>query len=338
MLQAALGRLVARQHLTADEAEEVLGHVMSGAATDAQIGALLVALRMKGETAEEIAGFARAMRAHCVRVETAVPGLVDPVGTGGDQANTFNISTAAAFVAAGAGVPIAKHGNRAMSSQCGSADVLTALGVEISLAPEAVAQCIEQVGIGFMFAQRLHPAMKYAAGPRRELALRTIFNVLGPLTNPAGAKRQVIGVFDPHFAPLMAEALRTEGSEHVLVVHGLVGLDEIALTGPTLVTELRDGLIREYQLTAADLGLPEGRLEDIRGADPETSARLLREVLEGQRGPRRDIVVANAAAAIYVGGLAPDLRAGVALAQQALDSGAALAKLEALVRLSRELA
>jgi anthranilate phosphoribosyltransferase len=194
------------------------------------------------------------------------------------------------------------------------------------------------VGIGFMFAQRLHPAMKHAAGPRRELALRTVFNLLGPLTNPAGARRQVIGVFDPRFAPLMAEALRTEGSEHVLVVHGLVGLDEIALTGPTLVTELRDGTIREYQLAAADIGLPEGRLEDIRGADPETSARMLREVLEGEPGPRRDIVVANAAAAIYVGGQAPDLRAGVALAQESLNSGAAAAKLQELQRLSNELA
>lgn len=337
MLPQALRKLIEHEHLTVTEAEAVMNHIMDGQATEAQIGALLVALRMKGETADEITGFARAMRAHCVRVETDVPGLVDPVGTGGDKLDTFNISTAAAFVAAGAGVPIAKHGNRAMSSRCGSADVLTALGVEIALTPEAVAQCIREVGIGFMFAQRMHPAMKHAAGPRRELALRTIFNLLGPLTNPAGAKRQVIGVFDAHFSPLIAEALRAEGSEHVLVVHGLVGMDEIALTGTTAVTELRAGAITSYELTAADLGLPEVALADIGGAEPEESAEMLREVLDGQPGPRRDIVVANAAATIYVGGKAPDLGGGVALAQEAIDSGAASAKLEALVALSQDL-
>lgn len=337
MLQTALHKLVDRQHLTAAEAEGVLNHIMDGEATEAQIGALLVALRMKGETAAEITGFARAMRAHCLRVETDVPGLVDPVGTGGDKLDTFNISTCAAFVAAGAGVPIAKHGNRAVSSRCGSADVLTELGVKVTLSPASVAQCIKEVGIGFMFAPTMHPAMKHAAGPRRELALRTIFNVLGPLTNPAGARRQVIGVFDPSFAPLMAEALREEGSEHVLIVHGAVGLDEIALTGPTLVTELRDGAITRYEIAAADFGLTEIAIADIAGAEPAASAEIAREVLHGAPGPRLDIVLANAAATIYVGGKAESLRAGVDLAREAVRSGAAAAKLEALARLSQEL-
>jgi anthranilate phosphoribosyltransferase len=338
MLHDALSKLVNGQHLTADEADGVLSHIMDGEATEAQIGALLVALRMKGETADEIAGFATAMRAHCLRVEVGLPGLVDTCGTGGDTLDTFNISTTAAFVAAGAGVPVAKHGNRAVSSQCGSADVLGELGVNIALAPEAVARCIAEVGIGFMFAPSLHPAMRHAAGPRRELAMRTIFNLLGPLTNPAGAKRQVIGVFNAEVAPLMAEALRATGSEHVLLVHGAVGLDEIALTGVTHATELSDGTIARYDLTAADFGLPEIALEDIAGGDPPASAEIVREVLSGQPGPRCDIVLANAAAAIYVGGMAAGLREGVRLAHESVDSGAAIGKLQALCALSQELA
>lgn len=338
MLQAALSKLVARQHLSAEEAEAVLQHVMDGQATEAQIGALLVALRMKGETADEIAGFARAMRANCVRVKPTVAGLVDTCGTGGDKVDTFNISTAAAFVAAGAGVPIAKHGNRAVSSQSGSADVLAELGVNISLAPGGVARCIDEVGIGFLFAPSLHPAMKHAAGPRRDLAMRTIFNLLGPLTNPAGARRQVIGVFDAAAAPLMAEALRADGSEHVLLVHGEVGLDEISLTGKTQVTEVRGDAIESYSLAPADLGLPEACLEAITGGDPAASAVMLRQVLAGEPGPRLDIVLANAAAAIYVGGKAGSLREGVELAAAAVTSGAATAKLQGLQRLSNELA
>jgi anthranilate phosphoribosyltransferase len=235
-------------------------------------------------------------------------------------------------------VPVAKHGNRAVSSQCGSADVLTELGVEIALTPEAVARCLDEVGIGFLFAPGLHPAMKHAAGPRRELAMRTIFNVLGPLTNPAGALRQVIGVFAPQVALPMAEALQQMGSTHVLIVHGEVGLDEIALTGLTRITELHEGEISQYVLTAADLGLPEVSLPDIAGGDPQASARMLTGVLDGEPGPRRDIVLANAAAAIYAGGKAGDLLQGVALARESLDSGAARGKLDQLCDLSQTLA
>lgn len=338
MLQQALHKIVAHQHLTREEARAALEVVMAGEATEAQIGALLVALRMKGETAAEITGFAEAMRANCLAVHPRATGLVDTCGTGGDSADTFNISTAAALVAAGAGIPIAKHGNRAVSSRCGSADVLKEMGVEIALPPEAVANCIDEVGIGFLFASGLHPAMKYAIGPRRQLAMRTVFNLLGPLTNPAGAKRQVIGVFDASFSHLMAEALQATGSEHVLVVHGEVGLDEIALTGLTRVTELRDGQITEYQLTAADLGLPEVAMAEISGAAPAASAQFLLELLQGVPGSRRDIVLANAAAAIYVGGKANSLREGVAVAMEAIDSGAAMRALEGLREVSHRLA
>jgi len=333
MLQQSLAALVARRDLTAAEAEAALHEIMSGEAGEALIGGFLVALRMKGETADEIAGFARAMRANCVPVKPTVQDVVDTCGTGGDACDTFNISTAAAFVAAGAGVPIAKHGNRAVSSQCGSADVLKELGVNIELSPEAVARCIDEVGIGFLFAPGLHPAMKHAIGPRRQLGMRTVFNLLGPLTNPAGAKRQVIGVFDPAFAPLIAEALRANGSEHVLVVHGEPGLDEISLCGKTQVTELKDGEITQYEIVPDE----RCRVEDIAGGDAAASAQMLRDVLAGQPGPRLDIVLLNAAAAIVVGGKAPTLAEGAAVARESVTSGAAAAKLQGLQRLSHEL-
>jgi anthranilate phosphoribosyltransferase len=334
MLQQALTRVVAGSDLTAAEAEAALNEIMAGEAGEALLGGFLVALRMKGETADEIAGFARAMRANCVPVRPTMPDVVDIVGTGGDACDTLNISTAAAFVAAGAGVPIAKHGNRAVSSQCGSADVLTALGVNISLPPQGVAACIDEVGIGFLFAAALHPAMKHAAGARRQLAMRTVFNILGPLTNPAGARRQVIGVFDPAFALPMAEALCATGSEHVLIVHGAPGLDEISLCGPTRVAELRDGDITVYEITPEDLGLPACTPEDLAGGDPATSAQMLREVLAGAPGARRDVVLANAAAALVVAGRADTLAAGVATAREAVTSGAAAAKLRALQEFS----
>ncbi len=330
MLQQALTKVVVREDLTAAEAEGALKEIMSSEAGEALIGGFLVALRMKGETADEIAGFARAMRANCVPVTPTVTGLVDTCGTGGDGCDTFNISTAAAFVAAGAGVPIAKHGNRAVSSQCGSADVLKELGVNIELPPEAVAACLDEVGIGFLFAPGLHPAMKYAIGPRRQLGMRTVFNILGPLTNPAGAKRQVIGVFDPAFAPLMAEALRTNGSEHVLIVHGEPGLDEISLCGRTQVTELKDGAVTRTEITPDDLGLSPCAVEDLTGGAPAASAQMLRDVLAGKPGPHLDIVLANAAAAIVVAGRAENLADGVAIARESVASGAAAAKLQAL--------
>lgn len=325
-----LEKVVHGQDLSADEAYRALDVIMRGEATDAQIGGLLVALRMKGETAEEIGGLARAMRDNAVRIPTRHADVVDTCGTGGDQVDTFNISTAAAFVAAGAGVPVAKHGNRAVSSRCGSADVLRALGVNVEASPDVVARCLDQVGIGFLFAPTLHPAMRYAIGPRRELGLRTVFNILGPLTNPAGARRQLIGVFAPELTALLAAALRELGSEHALVVHGLVGMDELSTVGETQVSELRAGQIVTHTWTPEQFGLQRAALEDLTGGDPETCANLLTAVLAGEKGPRRDIVVFNAAAAIYVGGKAADMAEGIARAQASLDDGSARAKLEAL--------
>ena len=330
MIPEVLEKLSEGHHLTAVEGEAVLDHIMSGQATDAQIGALLMTLRMKGETPEEICGFARTMRRHCVRVETGRADLVDTCGTGGDALNTFNISTGAALVAAAAGVPIAKHGNRSVSSACGSADVLMALDVNIDLQPEAVGQCIDEVGIGFLFAPNLHPAMKHAIGPRREMGVRTVFNLLGPLTNPAGATRQLLGVFSAQWLEPMAEGLKQLGTQRAMVVHGLDGMDEISTVAQTRVVELSDGQMDSYVLTPADLGVSAARPEDLLGADPAQSAQMLLSVWGGESGPRYDIVMVNAGAALYVGGLASDLDEGSQLAAEALDSGAALEKLQAL--------
>jgi anthranilate phosphoribosyltransferase len=330
MIKSALAKVVAGEHLTNDEAYEALQVIMSGEATEAQIGGFLVGLLMKGETAEEIAGFARAMRDNSVRVPTTRQNLVDTVGTGGDRLDTFNISTAAAFVAAGAGVPVAKHGNRCVTSTCGSADVLTELGVDIAMPPEQVGRCIDEIGIGFLFAPALHPAMKHAVGPRKELALRTVFNILGPLTNPAGATRQVVGVYAPNVAETMAYALRDLGSERALVVHGMVGLDEISTIGETLVVELRDGHVSTCTLTPADFCVAEATEVDLFGGPPADCAAALLEVLEGGAGPRRDIVLVNAGATIYVAGLSEDILEGMDLAARSIDSGAAKGKLEGL--------
>lgn len=338
MIKQALERLVDGESLTQAEAYQTLTEIMEGQATEAQIGALLVALRMKGETPEEVAGFAQAMREHALGVTCRAGCLVDTCGTGGDGVDTFNISTAAAFVAAGAGVTVAKHGNRAVSSQCGSADVLLALGVSIDLGPEQIARCLDEVGIGFLFAPRLHPAMRYAAGPRRELGLRTVFNILGPLTNPAGAKRQLLGTYSGATARLMAEALNNLGAERALVVHGLDGLDEISTTAPTRVFEVQAGAVREFTWTPADFGVPLARLEDLRGGDAQRCAALLRAVLSGEPGPARDIVLVNAAAVILVAADSLDRGQALEQAAQSVDSGAALGKLEALKRLSNELA
>ncbi len=335
MIPAVLEKLSRSEHLSAAEGEAIMEHIMSGQATGAQIGALLMALRMKGETAEEIGGFARTMRRHCVRIETNRQDLVDTCGTGGDGLDTFNISTAAALVAAAAGVPIAKHGNRSVSSACGSADVLVELGVNIDLPPAAVGECIDQIGLGFLFAPNLHPAMKHAIGPRREMGVRTVFNLLGPLTNPAGAARQLLGVFSPEWVEPMAEALSKLGAERAMIVHGLDGLDEISTMGETLVAELADGQIDTYHLTPETLGVPTAQPDSLIGGDTTQSAGILLSVLEGKRGPRYDIVMANAGAAIYVGGVAGDLNEGMQLAAQALDSGAALAKLQALREFSQ---
>jgi len=335
MIPAVLEKLSRSEHLSAAEGEAVLDYIMSGEATGAQIGALLMALRMKGETAEEIGGFARTMRRHCIRIETSRQDLVDTCGTGGDGLDTFNISTAAALVAAAAGVPIAKHGNRSVSSACGSADVLVELGVNIDLPPAAVGACIDQIGLGFLFAPNLHPAMKYAIGPRQEMGIRTVFNLLGPLTNPAGAARQLLGVFSPEWVEPMAEALNKLGAERAMVVHGLDGLDEISTMGETLVAELTDGQIDTYHLTPETLGVPTAQPDSLIGGDTTQSAEILLSVLAGNRGPRYDIVMANAGAAIYVGGVAGDLNEGMQLAAQVLDSGAARTKLQALREFSQ---
>jgi anthranilate phosphoribosyltransferase len=336
-LTSALAKVVGGHSLTAAEAETVMEIIMSGAATPAQIAGLLVALRMKGESPQEITGFARAMRRHAVPIPTRRQNLVDTCGTGGDVHDTFNISTAAALVAAAAGVPVAKHGNRSVSSRCGSADVLEALGVRLDLAPAQVARCLDEIGIGFMFAPALHPAMQHASAPRRELRLRTVFNLLGPLTNPAGARRQLLGVFDRRWVRPIAEALRQLGSEHALVVHGLDGLDEISTLGPTWVAELRAGEIVEYQLTPEDFGLPRARPSDLAGGAPQESAARLLEVLENKPGPPLDVVALNAAAALYVGGAAPDLPSGLQLAKKVLASNAALQKLRQLIELTQRL-
>ncbi|MBI2913981.1 MAG: anthranilate phosphoribosyltransferase [Chloroflexi bacterium] len=328
MIREALDAIVNQgRDLSEEEAAGAMGEIMAGEATPAQIGALLIALRMKGETVEEIAGMARVMREHALRVEVDGP-LVDTCGTGGDARGTFNVSTAAAFVAAGAGARVAKHGNRAMSSACGSADVLEALGAKIDLSPEQVARCIRETGFGFMFAQSFHPAMKHAAGPRRELGVRTVFNILGPLTNPAGAKAQLLGVPRPELAPKMAAVLQRLSCSHALVVHGEDGLDELSLSGPSTVHEVRGETIRQYSVSPEELGLRRAPLEALRGGTPEENATALRAVLGGERGPLRDIVVLNAAAALVVAGRASDLRDGARQAEQALDGGAASALLE----------
>ncbi len=336
MIKDAIQQVADGKHLTPEQAYAALTEIMEGEATEAQIGAFLTALRMKGEQPVEVAGFAQAMRDHALRVPVEAEGLVDTCGTGGDALDTFNISTLAAFVAAGAGVMVAKHGNRAVSSKCGSADVLRELGVNVELGPEQVARCLREVGIGFLFAPTLHPAMRYAAGPRRELGMRTVFNILGPLTNPAGARRQLLGAFSLEASRLMAEALCALGVEHALVVHGLEGLDEISTCGPTQVLEVREGEVREYYLTPGELGVPKACPEDLAGGEPEQCAALFLQVLEGQEGAARDIVLVNAGAAIYVSGQAENLGSGVERAKEALDTGMAREKLEELVKASHE--
>ncbi len=334
MIQEAIKDLIAGADLSRAAARAAMEQIMSGQATDAQIGAFLVALRIKGETIDEIAGCAEVMREKATPIATVRPDLIDTCGTGGDASGTFNISTAVAFVACGAGLAVAKHGNRSISSQCGSADVLGELGVNVAATPEKVGECIDEVGIGFLFAVALHGAMKHAIGPRRELATRTVFNALGPLTNPAGAQRQLLGVYDGALTEVLAGVLRELGSARALVVHGADGLDEITLTGPTQVSELRDGQINTRQLHPEDFGLQTVSAWALKGGDAAYNARILREVLDGEEGPQRDVVLLNAAAAIVVGGLAEDITAGLEVAQESIDSGQARQALERLVEVS----
>jgi len=336
MIREAIEILVSGHSLTVGEAASVMGEIMEGKATPTQLGAFLTALRIKGETAEEIAGLASMMRAKATRVVTTEP-VLDVVGTGGDGSNTFNISTAAAFVAAGAGLKVAKHGNRAASSQCGSADVLEALGVRIELNAEDVQRCIEQVGIGFMFAPVFHPAMKYAAAPRREIGIRTVFNILGPLTNPAGAKAQVLGVADGALVEKMALALKELDCRHALVVHGEDGLDEITINGQTQICEMRDGSINTYSICPEDLGLARADLSSLRGGTVTENAAILRGILLGAPGPQRNVVLMNAAAALFAGDKVDTLRQGAALAGEIIDSGHASTKLEQMIEFSQQL-
>lgn len=338
MLKAYIKKVINRQDLSQEEAFQAMQIIMTGGATPAQIGGYLVGLRMKGETVDEITGSASAMHSVANTITPHVnPHLLDIVGTGGDGANTLNISTAAAFVIAGAGYPVAKHGNRAVSSKCGSADVLEALGVDLTLGPEQVKTCIEEVGIGFMFAPLFHPAMKYAIGPRRELGQRTIFNILGPLTNPAKATHQLIGVYDASLTETMANVLDELGVKGALVVHGHGGLDELTTNGTNKVSELRQGRVKTYDFDPRDLGLRPAEIEDLKGGSAEDNARTLRDVLGGKsNGPFRDVVLLNAAGAI--GTILGDLEASLKKARESLESGAALAKLDALVYTSQRLA
>jgi anthranilate phosphoribosyltransferase len=336
-MQKILEKLVKGCDLTVREAEQVMDQIMSGEATPAQIAGFLTAMRIKGETVEEITGLVKSMRKHATPLLTGLEGILDTCGTGGSGFDKFNISTAAAFVASAAGVPIAKHGNRAMSGRSGSADVLQALDVNIELDAEQARYCLEKTGICFMFAPIFHKSMKHAVGPRRELGFKTVFNILGPLTNPAGAKRQVIGTFSPSLTEKMALVLKALDAEHVLVVHGSDGLDEITVTGPTRVAELRNGSVNVYDIDPVSLGLPVYKAEDIKGGSPETNAKIIRQVLSGKKGAARDIVVINAAASLYVAGKADSLQDGVYLAQNLIDSGKALEKLNQLAALSNRL-
>ncbi len=335
MLTNALSKLSNKQDLTRDEAYGAMNQIMSGEATEAQIAGFLMGLRLKGETVEEIAGCATVMREKAVRISSKHSNIIDTCGTGGDASGTFNISTTAAIIASAGGAAVAKHGNRAVSSRCGSADVLKALGVNIEVSPERSAKTLDETGITFLFAPLMHGAMKYAANVRRELAIRTIFNILGPLTNPAGAQRQVIGVFDPTLTEKLAGVLRQLGSQHALVVHGEGGFDELSTVGWTKVSELREGTVKSYEIRAGDLGLQLASVESLRGGDVNQNVEILRSVLDAKKGPARDISLLNSGAALFVSGKAGSIKEGIALSREAVDSGAAKRKLNDWIESSR---
>ena len=337
MIQAAITKVLDGKQLARAEARAVMGEIMRGEATPAQIGGFLVGLRAKGETADEITGCAEAMRAHALPVKPRRDDLVDTAGTGGDGAHTINISTAAALVAAAAGSGVAKHGNRAVSSASGSADVLEALGFSLEQEPERISQSIDQLGFGFLFAPSHHPAMRHAAPVRKELATRTVFNVLGPLTNPAGARAQVVGVYSPQLVRTIAEVLAQLGARRAFVVHGAGGIDELSPVGANLIAEVVDGAVHERELDPeAELGVPRCSVEELRGGAPMENAQAIRDVFAGGDGGRRSATLLNAAGAIAAGGRAADLREGLELAREAIDSGAAAERLELLIAFSRE--
>ena len=345
MIKDAIGKIIEKNDLTEQEAISVMDEIMNGEATDAQIGAFMAALRMKGESVGEITGCARVMREHATPIRATNNGvidldrddinidretIVDTCGTGGDKTNTFNISTASAFVVAGAGLKVAKHGNRSVSSLCGSADVIQALGVNLDIPPEMVEKCLNEVGIGFLFAQLLHGAMKYAAGPRKQIGIRSIFNILGPLANPAQATAQVLGVYSGHLCEVMAQVLGNLGVSRAMVVHGLDAIDEISITGPTKVAELKDKQVKSYTITPEQFGLRSAAMADIRGGNAQENAQIVINLLNGEKGPKRDIVLLNAGAAIYVGNKAKDLQEGIKLAAASIDNGQASKKLAQL--------
>ncbi len=338
MIAEAIKKVVSGQNLERDAMHDVFGSVMDGKASDVQKSAFLIALRMKGETADEITGAAMAMRERVTPLTTDGANVIDTCGTGGDGRGTFNISTIAAIVAAGAGAMVAKHGNRAVSSSCGSADLLMELGVAIDLDAPRMSEVLRRTGISFLFAPKLHPAMGAVAAVRRELGVRTIFNVLGPLTNPAFARRQVLGVYSDHLVELLARVLLALGTEHAMVVHSRDGLDEISISEPSHVCEVCYGEIRSFELTPEEIGMRRHPIEAIAGGDTRENARIARSVLAGEEGARADIVAANAGAALYVAGIVATIRDGVALAQEAIRSGRAMQKLESLISVSQELA
>jgi len=327
-----LNKVIGGESLSESEAVQAMEVIMDGGATSAQIAGLLTALKLKGETIDEITGFARVMRNKATPVNCTYPMLVDTCGTGGDGSNTFNISTITALVLAGAGVKVAKHGNHSVSSRCGSADVLEELGLNLNLVPREVAACLDQVGIAFLFAPALHGAMKHAAGPRRELGFRTVFNILGPLTNPAGARAQVLGVYSAYLVPVLAEVLLRLGSERAFVVHGAGGLDEVSPTGPAFICEVRDGCIHEYTLDPQKYGFAAAGVEQLVGGSPEDNAAIALRILEGEMGPRRDAVLLNAALGLMAAGVAGDFAGGINLAAESIDKGLASAKLKEMIK------
>jgi anthranilate phosphoribosyltransferase len=333
MIKEAINILINDISLSEAEMAECMNEIMEGRATDAQIGAFLAALRIKGETVDEITGAARIMREKAAKIN-APDGVLDTCGTGGDMSHTFNISTTVAIVAAAAGIPVAKHGNRSVSSKSGSADVLEALGIKIDLQPEKVEKCLFETGFGFLFAPLFHPAMKYAIGPRREMGVRTIFNILGPITNPAGAKRQIVGVFSSNLTDTLARVLGNLGAEDAMVVHGEDGLDEITITNGTKASRFSKEKVESIYLAPEDFGLERGRRDDLIGGDKDENAGICLQIFKGEKGPKRDIVLMNSAAAIVIAGKTDDFRIGVEMAKDALDSGRALSKLEEIKKVS----
>ncbi len=335
MIKEAIAKLAARENLSREEAHAAMSDIMRGAATDSQIAGLLMALHVKGETVEEIAGCAAAMREKATRITSKYADIIDTCGTGGDAAGTFNISTTAAIIASAAGAPVAKHGNRAVSSRCGSADVLRGLGVNIELPPQRAEEVLNDIGITFLFAPLLHGAMKYAMNARKELGVRTLFNILGPLTNPAGARRQIIGVFDPSLTEPIAQVLCLLGSQHALVVHGAGGLDELSTAGVSTVTELKDGTITSYRVNVEEVGLRRASVDALRGGDVEANVRIVQGVLDGRNGPATDVAILNAGAAVYVAGKVDSLADGVQRARETVGSGAAKEQLHRWIEAAR---